>query len=87
MVAYNFRSQFVHPIRNGTKIHTIRKIGKRPHAAVGDSLQLYTGMRTKKCRKIVKDQVCFAAFEIEIDVGAKQFRSIKIDGRRIAKCQ
>lgn len=31
------------------KMQTIRAIGKKRHAAVGDRLQLYFGMRTKNC--------------------------------------
>lgn len=52
MVAYSFRSRFVDPILSGRKQQTVRAIGKRRHAAAGDLLQLYTGMRTKACRLI-----------------------------------
>lgn len=37
----------IHPKRQ-----TIRAFGKRRHARVGDTVQLYTAMRTKQCRKI-----------------------------------
>ena len=69
MVAYNFQSQFVEPIRDGTKVQTIRQIGKRRHARPGDSLQLYTGMRTSRCHKIISDPECIAAVPIEIRIG------------------
>jgi hypothetical protein len=52
MVAYSFAPRFVEPILNGTKAQTIRAPGKRRHAAPGDALQLYTGMRTKQCKLI-----------------------------------
>lgn len=51
MVAYSFKAQFATPILAGTKQQTIRAHRKR-HARVGETLQLYTGMRTKHCRLI-----------------------------------
>lgn len=56
MAAYNFKSQFVEPIRDGTKHHTIRadrKDGRVP--AIGELLALYCGMRTKGCFKILDE--------------------------------
>ena len=62
MVAYNFQARFVDQIVSGEKRQTIRPIGKRRHAEPGDRLQLYTGMRTKACRKLVEpDPVCVEA--------------------------
>ncbi len=58
MVAYNFQRQFVPAVEAGLKRQTIRAIGKRRHARPGDAIQLYTGMRTTACRKIVPDRVC-----------------------------
>ncbi len=51
MVAYNFQPQFELPIIALAKCGTIRADRKR-HARPGEVLQLYTGMRTKKCRLI-----------------------------------
>lgn len=52
MVAYSFAPQFIAPIEAGTKCQTVR--GHRPrHARVGEPIQIYTGMRTKQCRKLV----------------------------------
>lgn len=68
MVAYNFQSQFVEAIRNGSKSHTIRRNGKRRHARPGESLQLYSGMRTKACKKIITDPECVAAIPISIEI-------------------
>lgn len=66
MVAYSFKERFIGRIetglgirtdenftlRNPAKTQTIRAIGKRRHARSGEVLQLYYGMRTKKCRQI-----------------------------------
>jgi hypothetical protein len=69
MVAYSFQERFVAPIQAGTKRQTIRAIGKRRHAVKHDRIQLYTGMRTAKCRKIVEpDPICTGTFDIWIAV-------------------
>lgn len=49
MVAFNFQPQFVPPIITGLKTQTIRKSAR---CDTGDTLQLYTGQRTKNCRLI-----------------------------------
>ena len=61
MVAFNFMSQFEAPILTGTKIHTLRD---KSRAKVGDTLQLYTGQRTKTCR-LIKKVVCTAVVPVE----------------------
>lgn len=65
MSAYNFKEQFVVPIRSGRKRHTIRGDRKR-HARPGEPMQLYTGQRTKQCMKIIPDPVCTKVEDIEI---------------------
>lgn len=49
MVAYNFQPEFVAPIQSGVKTQTIRRSAR---CKTGDELQLFTGQRTKACRKI-----------------------------------
>ena len=51
MVAFNF-SVFVDQVEARTKTRTIRKAVR---AKKGDKIQLYTGQRTKECRKLVDD--------------------------------
>ncbi len=93
MVAYSFAPQFIDAIRSGTKCQTIRPIGKRRHARTGEPVQLYTGMRTPTCSKIVEtDPICTGCHKIEIEIesfepvpGAQAFciQSIKIDGQSV----
>ncbi len=68
MVAYNFQKEFSSDVETGKKRQTIRahrKDGR--HAKPGDKLQLYTGMRTKSCRKLVDpDPTCTSTEEITI---------------------
>ena len=66
MVALNFQRQFAARIARGAKVQTIRaprRGGRDPQPK--DRLQLYTGMRTKACRKI-GDAVCLNVVPIEI---------------------
>lgn len=81
MVAYNFKEQFAPAIKSGVKNQTIRRDGKRRHAVAGESLQLYTGMRTRKCSKIVSvDPECLGSHHIRIDINATEIVSISVDG-------
>lgn len=52
MPALNFKAQFADDVEYGTKRQTVRAPRKdgRPHCKVGDTIKLYTGMRTKGCR-------------------------------------
>lgn len=63
MVAINFKPQFADDVESGKKRQTIRE---RARCKLGDSLQLYTGMNTKACRKL-KDAICASVTPIEID--------------------
>lgn len=89
MVAYSFKRRFVAPIQVGLgqiehipgteytpKRQTIRAIGKRRHARPGETLQLYSGMRTKQCFSIGVAR-CTSARGIKIFVEGGQ---IRIDG-------
>ena len=67
MPAYNFQKQFVPLIESGEKRQTIRalrKDGRKP--SVGETLYLYTGMRTKACRKL-KEVTCKKAEQIVVE--------------------
>lgn len=67
MSAYNFQKQFAPLVETGEKRQTIRAMGKRKHAACGERVQLYTGMRTKSCRKLVSpDPVCTSVQRVNI---------------------
>lgn len=51
MPALSFSKQFADLVESGRKTQTIRAPRKRPIVA-GDRVYLYTGMRTKACRKL-----------------------------------
>jgi hypothetical protein len=80
MPAYNFKEQFVVPIRSGRKRHTIRAKRRRATKA-GERLQLYVGMRTKRCMKIIPDPVCSKVQDITINTnGYIHVDGIELDG-------
>lgn len=97
MVAYSFKSRFANPILLGLgeKVHhepggahvympkqqTIRATGKRRHARPGETLQLYTGMRTRQCRKIGEAR-CTDVRSIRIIVREEKL-TVELDGRWI----
>ncbi|SOE01824.1 hypothetical protein [Caenispirillum bisanense] len=54
MVAYNFQARFAAAVEAGEKAITIRTIGGRRYPRIGERLQLYTGQRTRACRKLVE---------------------------------
>jgi hypothetical protein len=65
MVAYGFKPFFAPQIEDGTKTHTIRG-HRRRHAHPGEALQLFVGLRTRHCRKIVDDPICRKVLPIVI---------------------
>ena len=62
MVAINFQERFAALVESGKKRQTIRR---KARCKPGDKLQLYTGMRTKACRKIM-DAICTAVYPITL---------------------
>lgn len=65
MVAYSFKKRFGPPILAGTKAQTIRGDRKR-HARPGEPVQLFTGMRTKYCKRL-GDPTCRSVNPIRIE--------------------
>lgn len=64
MPALNFKTRFANLVVLGLKPHTIRAPRKVP-LKVGDILYLYTGMRTKACRRLAVAR-CSAVSPIQI---------------------
>lgn len=67
MVAYSFKPFFAPQIVLRLKRQTVRSDRPR-HARPGEPVQLYQGMRTKHCRKILdRDPVCVDTLPIIIE--------------------
>lgn len=79
MVAFNFKAQFADDVEHGRKLQTIRQ---KRRCRPGDALQLYTGMRTKNCRKL-REVCCSATVPIIVDRNADGRLRVILDGRRI----
>lgn len=62
MVAINFSPQFAEAVAAGRKTQTIRQSAR---ATTGRALQLYTGQRTKDCRKLA-DAVCVDCTSVKL---------------------
>lgn len=70
MVAYSFQAQFEAQIAALQKRQTVRSFRKR-HARPGEPMQLFTGMRTRHCRKILTpDPLCLDLQGILLAFGA-----------------
>lgn len=65
MGLYNFQPRFVPFILDGRKTHTIRATRVHPDKA-GNTLHLYTGLRTKKAKLLMRSE-CLKVEEIVID--------------------
>ena len=83
MVAYSFNAIFANQVSSLRKRQTVRAERKR-HARPGEPVQLYAGMRTRSCRKLVHpDPVCSSVSKIEISLSIlidDMIASISIDG-------
>jgi len=82
MVAYSFKKRFAPLIADGRKTQTIRA-GRARHARVGELVQLYVGMRTSGCLKIIPDPVCVAVSQIEIHIAPHLITYAVVDGQII----
>lgn len=83
MVAYNFKANFAWLITDGIKRQTIRYVRKRP-TQVGDTLQLYTGMRTSRCTKL-RDTTCTRLERVHVGVDMGEFMPVRVNGQSLRR--
>ncbi|MEO0853724.1 MAG: ASCH domain-containing protein, partial [Cyanobacteria bacterium J06648_11] len=84
MVAYNFRSEFADAVADGHKPHTIRAPRQTRHARPGEPIQLYTGMRSKQCRKLLTpDPICVAVLPINISLNGVYLDGVRLFGEAL----
>lgn len=89
MPALNFQPRFAKMVENGTKRQTIRalrKDGRDPK--LGDMIHLYTGMRTKKCRRL-RTNYCTSVTPIHMtgNVIVMAMTSVQVDGKWLTQCE
>lgn len=74
---FNFKDRFAIPVETGAKTSTIRLFLKTETPEIGDRLKCYSGMRTKRCRKLLST-TCQACLPISITEAA-----ITLGGRKL----
>jgi hypothetical protein len=78
MPALNFKKQFVPKILDGTKTFTIRGKRKNP-IKPGDTLKLYTGMRTSQC-ELIGTAICAEVTPVKITI-EKPYLFTSLEGK------
>jgi hypothetical protein len=76
MPSIPFQYRLIKAVMSGEKPFTVRQINTKRPVKKGDTLYIYTGMRTKQCRKH-GEHVCVGVLPIEIDYKKK---IVTIDG-------
>ena len=79
MPSISFKLQFADAVESGRKRQTIRAPRNRP-IKVGDPVYLFTGMRTKQCRRLGVG-TCTETHSIEIDYRLRW--KVAVDGRSL----
>ena len=82
VVVYGFAAEHAGAVASGSKTRTIRAVGKRRHAAPGDTVRLYTGQRTKACR-MLREAVCFRARLVRLGLAGGVLVSAAVAGRPV----
>jgi hypothetical protein len=79
MTAYNFRPRFAALVQDGRKRQTIRKVRPHGNPVPGSMLQLYRGMRSPACQKLLPDQKCIEASKVWIEWGKVNINGCDLD--------
>lgn len=80
-----FKERFKQPILDGTKKFTIRE-RRKIESKIGETLYMYTGLRTSECEKITDKHklVSIQLVDIEIKIGMFSILvSVSVDGRHL----
>jgi len=84
MGLYNFQKRFVEKILSGEKKHTIRAVRAHPDKP-GNTLYLYTGLRTKAVKPLLKVK-CVKIEEIVIDMQPSKGKGVLTRGLLFPHC-
>lgn len=60
-----YKKRFVDPIKIGTKVHTMRK-PRKVKPKIGETLYMYTGLRTKHCEFITDKEKLHGVQQVRI---------------------
>lgn len=78
MPALNFQARFKESVRSGSKRQTIRARGKRSPPKVGDTLYLYSGLRTKNVSHL-GEVTCRRVSQLSISVRNRTVQAINLE--------
>src|SRR3989339_905900 len=82
MPALGFKKEFAEAVENGEKRQTVRALRKdgRSHCKAGDTIKLYTGMRTTSCRllgtAIVTNACAVKIMDTGMELGGRLLPSV-----------
>ncbi|MDO9554552.1 ASCH domain-containing protein [Rhodonellum sp.] len=82
-----FKPQFIEPIKSGSKVFTVRK-KRRIRPKIGETLYMYTRLRTKDCQKISEKHTLKSIQMVDITIkshGELHVLWIRVDGNLIDK--
>ena len=84
MVAYSFQPRFVEAVASGAQTQTIRKHRRPParRARVGESIALWTGMRTREAR-LIGHAPCAGLYPISIRFGLGSVAHVRIGAKQL----
>ena len=84
MVAYSFQARFAGSVAAGAKTQTIRRHRRPParHARVGESIALWTGLRTKEAR-LIGHASCAGLYPISLRFGLGTVAHVRIGAKQL----
>ena len=84
MVAYGFQARFAAAVASGAKTQTIRKHRRPParHARMGESIALWSGMRTPQAR-LIGHSACTGIYPISLRFGLGSAGEARIGARKL----
>lgn len=81
-----FKPRFVEPIQIGTKVFTLR-VRRKKMPKVGETLFMYTGLRTSKCAKISDKEKLISIQTVKVTIIQEKHLTsiiIVVDGRLLS---
>lgn len=85
-----FKKRFKDPILIGTKVFTMRDIHRKNKPKIGETLHMYTGLKTKNCEKITDKEKLhgFQTAHLIIEKGPKENNlKIQVEGRDLSQAE
>ncbi len=84
-----FKKRFIEPIHIGTKVFTMRSIDRKVKPKIGETLHMYSGLRTKDCVKISDKEKLHSIQTVWLNIYKKgdSVLYIQVDGRTLDEAE